>query len=80
MLETVLATPPMAGSQLADEVSVSEPELVPAVGEAKFSVAAVDLGIKARTPQRLAERGVDVHFVPAAGTFEETRALGVGGV
>ncbi|NJE68288.1 carbamoyl-phosphate synthase small subunit [Brevibacterium sp. LS14] len=80
MLETVLATPPMAGSQLADEVSVSEPELVPAVGEAKFSVAAVDLGIKAMTPQRLAERGIDVHVVPASVTFEEIRALGVDGV
>ncbi|MDH5148535.1 glutamine-hydrolyzing carbamoyl-phosphate synthase small subunit [Brevibacterium casei] len=80
MLETVLATPPMAGSQLADEVSVSETELVPAVGEAKFSVAAVDLGIKAMTPQRLAERGIDVHVVPASVTFEEIRALGVDGV
>lgn len=80
MLETVLATPPMAGSQLADEVSVSEPELVPAVGEAKFSVAAVDLGIKAMTPQRLADRGIDVHVVPASVTFEEIRALGVDGV
>ncbi|WP_313420088.1 glutamine-hydrolyzing carbamoyl-phosphate synthase small subunit [Brevibacterium casei] len=80
MLETVLATPPMAGSQLADEVSVSETELVPAVGEAKFSVAAVDLGIKAMTPQRLADRGIDVHVVPASVTFEEIRALGVDGV
>ncbi|MBU5899258.1 gamma-glutamyl-gamma-aminobutyrate hydrolase family protein, partial [Vibrio cholerae O1] len=49
-------------------------------GEAKFSVAAVDLGIKAMTPQRLAERGIDVHVVPASVTFEEIRALGVDGV
>lgn len=80
MLETVLATPPMAGAQLAEEVSVTEPELVPAVGEKRFSVAAVDLGIKGMTPQRLAERGIDVHVVPATVTFEEIEALGVDGV
>ncbi len=80
MLETVLATPPMAGAQLAEEVSVTEPELVPAVGEKRFSVAAVDLGIKGMTPQRLAERGIDVHVVPATVTFAEIEALGVDGV
>lgn len=80
MLETVLAAPQMAGAQLADEVSVSETEFVPAVGAAKFSVAAVDLGIKAMTPQRLAERGIDVHVVPASVTIEEIRELGVDGV
>ncbi|WP_453984165.1 glutamine-hydrolyzing carbamoyl-phosphate synthase small subunit [Brevibacterium casei] len=80
MLETVLATPPMAGAQLAEEVSVTEPELVPAVGEKRFSVAAVDLGIKGMTPQRLAERGIDVHVVPATVTFEEIESLGVDGV
>ena len=80
MLETVLETPRMAGARLAEEVSVSAPEFVPAVGQAKFSVAAVDLGIKAMTPQRLAERGIDVHVLPASVTFAEIEALGVDGV
>ena len=80
MLETVLETPRMAGARLAEEVSVSAPEFVPAVGQAKFSVAAVDLGIKAMTPQRLAERGIDVHVLPASVSFAEIEALGVDGV
>jgi carbamoyl-phosphate synthase small subunit len=32
------------------------------------------------TPQRLTERGIDVHLVPASITFEEIQALGVDGV
>ena len=33
----------------------------PAVGEQRFTVAALDLGIKAMTPRRMAERGIEVH-------------------
>ena len=80
LLAKVKAAPQMTGAQLAEEVSVTEPTLVPAVGEKKFSVAAIDLGIKSMTPQRLSERGVDVHVLPATTTFEEIKALGVDGV
>ncbi|WP_413334944.1 glutamine-hydrolyzing carbamoyl-phosphate synthase small subunit [Brevibacterium sp. GP-SGM9] len=80
LLETVRSAPEMAGARLAEEVSVTEPALVPAQGEKRFSVAAVDLGIKSMTPQRLAERGIDVHVLPATVTFEEIQALGVDGV
>ena len=38
--------------------------VVPAVGERRFTVAAVDLGIKATTPQHMAERGIEVHVLP----------------
>ncbi|MFC2556751.1 MAG: hypothetical protein ACFNXV_02475, partial [Pauljensenia sp.] len=34
-------------------------------------VAAIDLGIKARTPWQLAERGVRVHVLPQSTTFDE---------
>ena len=80
LLARVQASPQMAGANLVDEVSITEPTLVPATGEKKFSVAAVDLGIKSMTPERLTERGIDVHLLPSTISFEEIQALGVDGV
>ena len=40
----------MAGAELSGEVSTERAYVVPAVGEKRFTVAAVDLGIKARHP------------------------------
>ena len=40
----------------------------------------LDLGIKSMTPQRLAERGVRTHVVPATVTFEEILSLEPDGV
>ena len=80
LLALVQASPQMAGANLVDEVSITEPTLVPATGEKKFSVAAVDLGIKSMTPERLTERGIDVHLLPSSISFEEIQALGVDGV
>lgn len=80
LLAKVQASPHMAGAKLAEEVSITEPQLIPAVGEKKFSVAALDLGIKSMTPQRLSERGIDVHVLPATTSFAEITALGVDGV
>ena len=45
--------------------STDEAYVVPAVGEKRFTVAALDLGIKAMTPRRMAERGIEVHVLPA---------------
>ena len=36
-----------------------------------FTVAALDLGIKAMTPQLMAERGIEVHVLPATATLED---------
>ncbi|MCU4297956.1 carbamoyl-phosphate synthase small subunit [Brevibacterium permense] len=80
LLARVQASPQMAGANLVDEVSITEPRLIPARGEKRFSVAAVDLGIKSMTPERLSERGIDVHLLPSTISFEEIRALGVDGV
>ena len=43
-------------------------------------VVALDLGIKAMTPQRLAERGVRTHVLPATATTAEVLALEPDGV
>jgi carbamoyl-phosphate synthase small subunit len=80
LLQRVQASPPMAGADLTAEVSTEAAYVVPAVGEKRFTVAAVDLGIKAMTPVRLAERGVEVHVLPAATTPEQLLAVGADGV
>jgi carbamoyl-phosphate synthase small subunit len=53
---------------------------VPAVGDKRFTVAVVDLGIKAMTPQMMAERGIEVHVLPATATIGDVRALTPDGV
>src|SRR6266545_1275577 len=58
LLRRVLASPAMTGADLAREVSTRQPYVVPARGEKRFTVAALDLGIKAMTPRRMAERGI----------------------
>jgi carbamoyl-phosphate synthase small subunit len=80
LLERVLSAPQMTGSALAGEVSTPQPYVVPAVGQKRFTVAALDLGIKARTPAHLAQRGIEVHVLPATSTFADIQALGVDGV
>ncbi|MBF0687583.1 MAG: glutamine-hydrolyzing carbamoyl-phosphate synthase small subunit [Cellulomonas sp.] len=87
LVDEVLAAPQMAGADLAGEVSVAEPYVVPALGpdgaplaEPRARVAAVDLGIKSMTPQRMAERGIEVHVLPATSAIEDVLAVGPDGV
>ena len=78
--QRVLAAPQMAGAFLADQVSTKKTYVVAAHGERRFRVVAVDLGIKAMTPHRMAERGIEVHVVPATTTFAEVAALEPDGI
>jgi carbamoyl-phosphate synthase small subunit len=80
LLERVLASGEMAGAELASEVSTQETYVVPAVGTKRFTVAALDLGIKGMTPQRLAERGIEVHVMPATSTLDEVKAVAPDGL
>lgn len=80
LLTRVLASPPMAGANLVADVTVTEPERIPAVGTTRFTVAAIDLGIKDMTPTRMAERGIEVHLLPASTTLAEIQALKPDGV
>lgn len=70
----------MAGAELAGEVSTGEAYVVPAIGEKRFTVAALDLGIKTMTPHRMAERGIEVHVLPATATHDDLRAVGADGL
>ena len=55
----------MEGAKLSDEVSTVEPYCVQAQGERRFTVVALDLGIKSATPRNMSERGIEVHVVPS---------------
>jgi carbamoyl-phosphate synthase small subunit len=80
LLRRVLESAEMTGAELAGEVSTDETYVVPAVGEKRLTVAAIDLGIKTMTPRRLAERGIEVHVMPATSTIDDVRSLGPDGV
>lgn len=80
LLERVLQSGRMAGANLSEAVSTSEAYVVPARGEKRFTVAAVDLGIKANTPRMMSERGIEVHVLPATATLEEVRAVAPDGL
>ena len=70
----------MAGANLSAEVSTAEPYVVPAVGETRFRVAALDLGIKANTPRMMAERGIETHVLPATATLDDVLAIAPDGL
>jgi carbamoyl-phosphate synthase small subunit len=80
LVARVQAQPHMKGASLYEEVATKEAYVVSAVGEKKFTVAAIDLGIKGMTPHRMAERGIEVHVLPATATPEEVYAVAPDGV
>ena len=80
MVVEVRKVPAMTGAYLCEDVSTDKPYVVKAIGETKFKVVAIDLGIKAATPRALAQRGVEVHVVPYNSTIETIKALNPDGV
>ncbi len=81
LLARVRESSPMAGANLSAEVSTQEAYVVPATAERaaddapRYRVAVVDLGLKANTPRMMAERGIEVHVLPATATLEEVLAV-----
>jgi carbamoyl-phosphate synthase small subunit len=80
MVIEVRKQPAMSGAYLSQDVSTSQTYVVPAIGEKRFTVAALDLGIKGATPRAMAERGIEVHVMPYNSTFEEIQAINPDGV
>ncbi|MDN5763943.1 MAG: glutamine-hydrolyzing carbamoyl-phosphate synthase small subunit [Microlunatus sp.] len=78
--QRVLEQPKMLGAHLADEVSTTDAYVVKAIGDKQFTVVAVDLGLKAMTPNRMAERGIETHVLPATATFADIAARRPDGV
>ena len=80
VLAKVLASPSMAGADLAREVSTTRPYVVPATGERRFRVAALDLGMKRSIPAYLASNGCEVTVLPASATAADILATAPDGV
>ena len=80
LIAKVQASPSMVGANYVDDVTTKQAYVVPAVGQKRFTIAALDLGIKRMTPVRMAERGIEVHVLPASVTADELLERGVDGV
>ncbi len=80
LLARVREVPAMAGSDLVADVTLPQAEVVAPVGEKRFTVAAIDLGIKDMTPTRMSERGIEVHVLPATVSLDELTTLNPDGV
>jgi carbamoyl-phosphate synthase small subunit len=80
MLQRVREQAPMLGADLAGEVSTSDEYVVEPEGGQRFTVAALDLGIKTNTPRNFARRGIRSHVLPSSATFEQIVDLGPDGV
>lgn len=80
LVERVRSQPSMLGADLAGQVSTASRYVVEAEGQQRFTVAAIDLGIKTNTPRNFARRGVRSHVLPSATTFDEIAELKPDGV
>jgi carbamoyl-phosphate synthase small subunit len=80
LLEAVRSSPAMAGADLTADVTTDIAYTIEPIVDHRFTVVAVDLGIKSMTPHRMAERGMRVHVVPATYTWEQIAALKPDGV
>ncbi len=87
LLDEVLTAGPMAGADLAGEVSTDAAYVIAALGpdgaelaEPVARVAALDLGIKSMTPHRMAERGIEVHVLPSTASIDDVLATAPDGV
>jgi carbamoyl-phosphate synthase small subunit len=78
--QRVLASAAMAGADLAGEVSTEQAYTVEAIGTERFSVAALDFGIKAMTPHRLAQRGITTHVLPGSSSLRQVLDAGADAV
>jgi carbamoyl-phosphate synthase small subunit len=80
MVIEVRKQPAMTGAYLCADVSTPTTYVVPAIGQKRFTVAALDLGIKGATPRAMAERGIEVHVMPFDSTFSDIQAISPDGV
>ena len=70
----------MTGSNLSADVSTPHIYVVKALGEKRFTVAALDLGIKSATPRKMAERGIETHVLPYNSSFSEIMKIRPDGI
>lgn len=71
LLDKVKAFPSMEGQDYVQHVTTDQSYVWPADGEKKFTVAAIDCGIKRNILRILASLGCEVHVFPAKASVEE---------
>ncbi len=80
LLRRVRSQPSMLGADLCGEVSTPDGYVVEPEGPQRFTVAALDLGIKTNTPRNFALRGIRTHVLPSSATFAQIADLKPDGV
>jgi carbamoyl-phosphate synthase small subunit len=80
LVTRVVGQPSMLGADLAGQVSTGATYVVEPDGQQRFTVAALDLGIKTNTPRNFARRGIRSHVLPASATFDQIADLRPDGV
>jgi len=80
LLRRVCDQPAMLGADLCGEVSTDEGYVVEPLGPQRFTVAALDLGIKTNTPRNFALRGIRTHVLPSTATFDQIGEIKPDGV
>jgi carbamoyl-phosphate synthase small subunit len=70
----------MLGADLAGEVTTGGGYVVEPEGATRFTVAALDLGIKTNTPRNFSTRGVRSVVLPSSATFEQIAEVNPDGV
>jgi len=82
MVIKVRAQSQMSGAFLANDVTTESTYVVPVAPgvQKKFTVAALDLGIKRATPKSMSERGMEVHVMPMDSRIEDIEAIAPDGL
>jgi carbamoyl-phosphate synthase small subunit len=80
LVRRVCDQPAMLGADLCGQVSTDQGYIVDAQGSQRFTVVALDLGIKTNTPRNFAQRGVRTHVLPSSATFGQIADLEPDGV
>jgi carbamoyl-phosphate synthase small subunit len=80
LLARVRGQDAMLGADLAGEVSTEAVYVVEPEGPQRFTVAALDLGIKTNTPRNFAKRGIRSHVLPSSATFDQIADIKPDGV
>lgn len=82
MVIRVRQAPSMSGAFLVNDVTTPEKYVVPVPDgiQKRFTVAAIDLGIKSATPRYMAMRGIEVHVFPVTASESEIRSINPDGL
>lgn len=80
LVRRVCDQPAMLGADLCGQVSTDQGYIVDAQGSQRFTVVALDLGIKTNTPRNFAQRGVRTHVLPSSATFDQIADLEPDGI